>query len=197
MSTTDRNRWNGKYAHRPAATFVDADEWLIEAHDTITQNTPDLTVTRRAVDLACGIGHNSVWLAQHGWDVDGVDISIEGLGLAEQLATKTDAVVNWVKADLDNWRPDPDSYDLAVVFRFLDRVTVPQIVNTGLKPGGWLIYETFAASELDRADSHIRNPAFTLSPGELRQLFDEFEIVAFREETLQDRSVQRLLARRR
>jgi tellurite methyltransferase len=197
MSTTDRNRWNGKYAQRPAATIVDADEWLIEAHDTITQNTPDLTVTRRAVDLACGIGHNSVWLAQHGWDVDGVDISIEGLGLAEQLATKTDAVVNWVKADLDNWRPDPDSYDLAVVFRFLDRVTVPQIVNTGLKPGGWLIYETFAASELDRADSHIRNPAFTLSPGELRQLFDEFEIVAFREETLQDRSVQRLLARRR
>jgi tellurite methyltransferase len=197
MSTSDRNRWNEKYAHRSVATIVDADEWLIEAHDTITQNAPDLTATRRAVDLACGLGHNSVWLAQNGWDVDGVDISAEGLDLAKRLATTVDAVVNWVEADLDTWRPDPNSYDLAIVFRFLDRVTVPQIVNAGLRPGGWLIYETFTASQLDRADSHIRNPAFTLQPDELPGLFSDYIFYWFREATLEDRTVQRILARRR
>lgn len=197
MSTADRNRWNEKYAHRPTATTYEADEWLIEAHNTIPHTTPELTAAGRALDLACGLGHNSIWLAQHGWQVDGVDISAEGLSQAEHLATATDTVVNWVEADLDDWRPDPNSYDLAIVFRFLDRVTVPQIVNTGLRPGGWLIYETFATSELDRPGAHIRNPAFALSPGELRVIFSEFEIVTFREETLRDRNVQRLLAQRR
>lgn len=197
MSATDRQRWNEKYARRPAATINKADDWLIEAHDTIAQTTPDVTTAGRALDLACGLGHNSLWLARHGWHVDGVDISAVGLGQAEHLLTETNTVVSWVEADLDNWQPPPESYDLAIVFRFLDRVTVPQIVNTSLKPGGWLIYETFAASELDRPDGHIRNPAFTLSPGELRVIFSEFEIVTFREETLRDRNVQQLLARRR
>lgn len=197
MSATDRQRWNEKYTHRPAATIIEPDEWLSEAHDWIAQTTPDVTTAGRALDIACGLGHNSAWLAQRGWHVDGVDISAEGLEQAAHLATKNDAVVNWVEADLDDWQPAPESYDLAIVFRFLDRVTVPRIVNTALKPGGWLIYETFAASELDRPDSHIRNPAFTLSPGELRVIFSEFEIVTFRDETLRDRNVQRLLARRR
>jgi len=197
MSATDRQRWNEKYAHRPAATIIEPDEWLIEAHDTIAQTTPGITAAGRALDLACGPGHNSIWLAQYGWDVDGVDISAEGLSQAEHLATETDTVVNWIEADLDDWQPKPDSYDLAIVFRFLDRMTVPQIVNVGLRSGGWLIYETFSAGELDRANTHIRNPAFTLSPGELRLLFTDFELVNFREETLDDRNVQQLLARRR
>lgn len=197
MSATDRQRWNEKYARRPAATINKADDWLIEAHDTIAQTTPDVTTAGRALDLACGLGHNSLWLARHGWQVDGVDISGEGLSQAEYLATETNTVVNWVEADLDDWQPPPESYDLAIVFRFLDRVTVPQIVNTALKPGGWLIYETFAASELDRPDSHIRNPAYTLRPNELPGLFGDYIFYWFREATLKDRTVQRLLARRR
>ncbi len=68
-----------------------------------------------------------------------------GSDQAELLAAETDTVINWIEADLDDWQPKPDSYDLAIVFRFLDRVTVPLIVNDGLRPGGWLIYETFAA----------------------------------------------------
>lgn len=197
MSATDRQRWNEKYTRKPAATIIKPDEWLIEAHDTIAQITPGITTAGRALDLACGLGHNSTWLAQYGWDVDGVDISTEGLSQAEHLAAETDTVINWIEADLDDWQPKPDSYDLAIVFRFLDRVTVPLIVNDGLRPGGWLIYETFAAGELDRTNSHIRNSAFTLSTGELRLLFTDFEILDFREETLENRSVQRLLARRR
>jgi tellurite methyltransferase len=197
MSTTDRNRWNEKYSQRPPATTLEADDWLIEACGTITRMSPEQPVGAKAVDIACGLGNNSIWLAQNGWDVDGVDVSALGLDLANQSATKIGTVVNWVEADLDDWCPDSDSYDLAIVFRFLDRETVPRVVRTGLRSGGWLIYETFAAGQLDRPDSHIRNSAFTLRPGELPKLFTDFDVVEFREDTLTDRTVQRLLARRR
>lgn len=197
MSASDRQRWNEKYARRPAATNNEADEWLIEAHDTIAQTTPDVTTAGRALDLACGLGHNSIWLAQNGWHVDGVDISAEGLSQAAHLATEADTVVNWIEADLDDWQPTAESYDLAVVFRFLDRITVPRIVNTGLKAGGWLIYETFSTSQLEREDGHIRNPAYALRPNELPGLFGDYIFYWFREATLEDRTVQRLLARRR
>lgn len=197
MSTSDRNRWNSKYSQRQPAATLEADEWLIEAFETIIQTSPNLASGAKAIDIACGLGNNSIWLAQHGWDVDGIDISATGLDLANQSCTKAGTVVNWVEADLDDWRPDPKAYDLAIIFRFLDRVTIPQIVNAGVRTGGWLIYETFAAGQLERPGSHVRNPAFTLQADELLTLFTNFDVVKFREDTLADRTVQRLLARRR
>ena len=196
MSASDRDRWNEKYAQRQPLANVEPDEWLVDACAMINRLSSDQAAAGRAVDLACGLGHNSVWLAQQGWAVDGIDISAAGLTLARQVAGQTGAEVNWIEADLDDWQPAANSYDLAVIFRFLDRESVPRAVNAGLRPGGLLIYETFAAGQLERVDSHIRNPAFTLAPGELPRLFQEFDVIEYREAVLEDRTVQRMLARR-
>jgi SAM-dependent methyltransferase len=40
----------------------------------------------RALDVACGEGRNTIWLAGHGWQVVGVDFSEQGLKRAAQLA---------------------------------------------------------------------------------------------------------------
>lgn len=195
MSTDDRDRWNRKYAQRTSVTEPEADEWLVEACGLVAQLSTETKPIGRAIDLACGLGHNSIWLAQQGWSVDGIDISETGLAQAQYRADQANTVVNWQQADLDEWRPPSDEYDLAIVFRFLDRETVPRLISASIRSGGWLIYETFASGQLDRPGSHLRNPAYTLAPGELPQLFPGFDIVEFREEVLDDRTVQRMLAR--
>lgn len=197
MSTSDRDRWNDKYSRHQPVTDIEADDWLVRSWGTIQESATARSSDPRAVDIACGLGHNSIWMAQQGLRVDGVDISETGLGLARQTAERTACSVNWLEADLDEWSPCPETYDLAIVFRFLDRKSVPRIVQAGLRSGGWLVYETFAAKELERPGSHIHNPAFTLAPGELPTLFRDFDVIEFREDTLDDRFVQRLLARRR
>ena len=60
--------------------------------------------------------------------------------------------------------------------------------------GGHLIYETFLSAQLDRPDSHIRNPRFVLQPGELPSLFPSLQIDLSAEVDLPDRTVARLLA---
>ena len=196
MSAADREKWDRKYSQLKLSEVVQADDWLIEACETIAHLTTGGESRKRALDIACGTGHNSIWLAQNGWNVDGADVSSAGLALAQQHATESGYEVNWLEVDLDDWLPAENSYDLAIVFRFLDRLTVPQVINAGLQSGGWLIYETFAAGQLDRPDSHIHNPAFTLAPDELPKLFPDFDVISFREDALNNRTVQRLLARR-
>ena len=196
MSTTDRDRWNAKYSKVRSSVNCSGDEWLLEACETIAQSTSASTTAGRAIDLACGRGQNAIWLAQHGWTVDGVDISPEGLNMAHKSAAQSRCSVCWIEADLDDWLPPPAAYDLAIVFRFLDRVTIPRIVTTGVRPGGWLIYETFSAGQLQRPENHIGNPAFTLTPGELPVLFPGFEVINYHEACLANRTVQRLLAQR-
>jgi SAM-dependent methyltransferase len=188
MSTTDRQRWDEKYGAKPVPDGITPDAWLIEQVSGLEPG--------RALELACGLGHNAIWLAQQGWQVDAVDISAVGLAHAEKLAQACSANVHWIAADLDEFTPVADTYDLAVVFRFLDRIHLPLLVQHALRPQGWLIYETFTTAHINRPDSHMKNPAFALNPGELPRLLPQFEVVSYFECALADRDVARLVALR-
>src|SRR5438105_1095757 len=54
----------------------------------------------RAVELGCGTGTNSVWLAQQGFDVTAIDISPTALDLARQRAADAGVAVRFVAADV-------------------------------------------------------------------------------------------------
>ena len=130
------------------------------------------------------------------------DVSSVGLALAEQLEqrvappTTARTTVAWIAADLDEFEPRREAYDLVVVFRFLDRVHVPGLIVQGLRPGGLLVYETFSRAQMARADNPLRSADFTLAPRELPTLFPELTVVEYEEIDLADRSVARLVARR-
>jgi len=113
MSHVDRERWDTKYAAKPVSERLNPDDWL-------TQEVSGLKVGR-ALELACGPGHNSIWLASQAWQVDAVDISPVGLAQAQELARACGVGVHWIAADLDEFTPAPETYDLVIVFRFLDR----------------------------------------------------------------------------
>jgi SAM-dependent methyltransferase len=186
MSASDRERWDAKYADKPAPDQLSPDDWLIEQASGLPPG--------RALELACGLGHNAVWLASRSWRVDAVDISTTGLARAEELALRCGARVNWISADLDEFVADPAAYGLVVVFRFLDRERLPGIIESALRPTGRLVYETFTTAHLGRADAHLKNPAFALQPGELPRLFPQLGVVSYAECTLADRDVARLVA---
>lgn len=59
-----------------------------------------------ALDLGCGAGVFSVYLAKSGYQVTGLDFIPKALEMASQLAKGKGAQVNWVQADLLNWTPE-------------------------------------------------------------------------------------------
>ncbi len=189
MSAQDRQRWDRKYSGGTVDTHLVApDEWLISAVAGLSPG--------RALEIACGRGHNTVWLASQGWQVDAIDVSPQGLRLARALANHNDVTPRWIVADVDRFVPLPAIYDVVVVFRFLDRQRLPELVTRALAPGGHLVYETFGPGQCEREDNHLRNPSFVLAPGELEQLFSGLEILASEDAVLADRNVGRLHARR-
>lgn len=188
MSVDDRLRWDAKYAAKQIPQQLAPDAWLQEVTASLKPG--------RALELACGLGHNAIWLAQQGWQVDAVDVSPVGLQLAANFAHTCGADVNWIATDLDDFTPPAKTYDLICVFRFLDRRRLPLLIETALLPGGLLLYETFNKTHLARSDSQLKNPAFALDPGELPRLFPLLTAVSYTECELPDRNVARLIARR-
>ena len=69
----------------------------------------------RAVDLACGEGRNSIWLAEQGWKVTGVDFSPVGLAKAKRFADLWGVQVTWVESAVEEWTPPPEGFDLVAM----------------------------------------------------------------------------------
>ncbi len=58
----------------------------------------------RALDLGCGTGTDSIYLAGHGWDVTGVDMVPEALAIARRNATAKCIRANFVQGDVTRLR---------------------------------------------------------------------------------------------
>jgi SAM-dependent methyltransferase len=69
-----------------------------------------------ALDIGCGEGADAVWLAARGWQVTAVDFAATALERAAARAAaageEVTARIEWVRADVTQWAPEPASFDL-------------------------------------------------------------------------------------
>ena len=65
---------------------------LIEGQDALPAG--------RALELGCGTGDASIYLAEHGWKVTGVDFVAKAVGKAEAKAAASKVAVTFVRADV-------------------------------------------------------------------------------------------------
>src|SRR5690606_3388438 len=74
---------------------------------------PDLE-GRDAIELGCGTGYVSAWMARRGARVVGVDISERQLATAQRLAAEHEVDIEWVHADAEDVPKPADSFDFAI-----------------------------------------------------------------------------------
>jgi len=167
VAETDRARWDRRYAD-PADRLARGPNPLLERYAPRGEGL-------RALELACGLGHNALWLAAQGYIVDAVDISYAALrhARAEMLRRGLHSV-HFIVADLDEFPLPQRQYDLVLVFRFLDRRLFPAI-RERVRPGGLVIYQTFNVRHRARRPSC--SPDHMLHLGELPGHFPGWEIL--------------------
>lgn len=80
----------------------------------------------RAVDLGCGTGANAIFLAQHGFEVTGVDFATVGIEKASRAAADADVSVNFVVDDLTDLQRIQGPFDFLLDYGVLDDLRLPQ-----------------------------------------------------------------------
>ncbi|HMT94939.1 methyltransferase domain-containing protein [uncultured Thiothrix sp.] len=155
----------------------------------------------RGLDLACGAGRDLIYLAQHGWQMTGVDWSADSLQRVQQLAMSQNLKITTILRDLETEiKPLPEfssgSFELICVARYLHRPLFPLLPEL-LKPSGIIIYQTFMQGCEQTAIGRPRNPKFLLAPHELAEQFQGFELLLDEIEILEDgRPVSAFIARK-
>jgi 2-polyprenyl-3-methyl-5-hydroxy-6-metoxy-1,4-benzoquinol methylase len=147
----------------------------------------------RCLDVACGLGEQSLWAARNGFEVvaiDGSDVAITALnsaavrlGLRDHLETRV--------VDLDTGLPTDLAGRCALVIcqRFRDPALYEQLVYM-LQPNGVLVVTVLSCVGLDGEPG-----TFHATPGELVDAFRRLDVVIERHVELDGEAT--LVARRR
>ncbi|WP_214911611.1 methyltransferase domain-containing protein [Bacillus sp. ISL-55] len=133
-----------------------------------------------AIDFASGLGGNSFFLAELGYDMTAIDISDIAIMYVQEQAANRDLNITTKVADLTKERTDLTTrkYDLAVMTYYLERSLFP-LVKQVIKDDGYLFFETFYKQKA-AGNEHISNQ-YKLESNELLKEFSEWKILFFEE----------------
>jgi SAM-dependent methyltransferase len=147
-----------------------------------------LTPGARVLDVACGAGRHTRWLAAQGHLLTAVDRNADALA-------DLDAVARVLCADIENcpWPLAGERFDAVVVTNYLWRPLWPTLLDS-LAPGGVLLYETFAHG--NASVGKPSRPDFLLQPGELLLRCQGLRVVGYEDGfcAAPERFVQRICA---
>lgn len=166
-------KWNQRYSEVTEAG---------EPAKVLTDFSHLLPTEGIALDLACGLGANALFLAQQGLETLAWDTSRVALTKLQASAACLRLKVQTRQRDCEQHPPEPESLDVLVVSHFLYRPILNALAES-LRPGGILYYETHT---LERPVylSGPSNPDYLLKPGELLDVFGQLQIHAYREDGL-------------
>ena len=132
-----------------------------------------------ALDLACGCGRNTLYLARQGLAAIGVDRSLESLAVGREKAVRSGLEAFFVQADLTRFALPASALSVVICFKYRNCKFYPAI-RAALRPGGLLIYETYTREHASYG-LKPRNPAHLLERNELLRAFGDWEIIFYRE----------------
>lgn len=172
MSVVDQEHWDRRFSQATAVPRVVS---------VLTDNEHLLPRQGVALDLACGLGGNALWLAERGLSVEAWDCSSVALEKLETAAKEKRLNITTRHADLEETPLPQAAFDLIVVSGFLSRSLCQDIVEA-LRPGGLLAYQTYTQFKPVEGLHGPGNPDYLLAQGELLQLFSDLNPCVYREE---------------
>lgn len=174
MSIKDKEKWDKKYVAKPQLLRPREPSAVLKKYVSGGKG-------QKALDLACGAGRNTTYLAQVGYKVDAVDIAEIALKSLEKEASALNILENVEISleDLDTFAPSEATYTLIIMMNYLDRSLIER-TKVALKVGGHYIVETYMVDAGNEKENSEQNNL--LQPQELKAIFAEgFEIIHYDE----------------
>lgn len=173
MSTRDKNYWNSFYSSEAGIKEAEHSSFLAQMLPYLKKG--------KVMDIACGTGRNSFYLADNGFDVDGIDFSDVAINkcLARSASFKGDK--DFKVQSLDFFLMPIQKYDSVIIIDFKAPGRLLDESRKALTTGGTLLLETYTLNHLKNKQG-IDIPADECyKPFELARLLKDWNIIYYDE----------------
>lgn len=133
----DQQEWNEYY--------LNTDEFWAEPDSDLIAEAEQLPAGL-ALDLGAGEGINSIWLAEHGWQVTAVDFAPAAVTKIKRTARQQDLPINAQVADIVTYRANIEHDLVAICYIHLppdERTDLLANAVSALAPNGTLLFIGF------------------------------------------------------
>ncbi len=180
-SEEEREGWNTKYKSRAYVSGKEPDAFLKQNIRLLPKGTTLLFPMEE--------GRNAIFLAKNGFAVAGIDYSDAALQKAHRLARENQIKISGINADLEQYEFETGKYDVIIGLDLYRPRLVHQVKN-GLKKNGVVLYTASMATTAQMKAGNA--PSNVVKPGELKRLFEGFQIIHYHE----DGELAHLIARK-
>ncbi len=152
----------------------------------------------KALDIACGTGNYSLYLAKHGFNVVGIDFSKKAISIATSNSKKANLPVRFVVGDvtkLESELPKDSEFDFILDYSILHHIA-PELTDSYakqcsdlLKSGGKLLLVCYSdkdefASGNNAAKGKYGNTMYYRTTDEIRKSYSQLKEISFKEARL-------------
>ena len=152
----------------------------------------EMTTPGTALDLGCGAGRDSVWLAANGWEVTAVDRLEGNMDCLRKLraAYAPNDPIHWIQANLNDYKPET-TYDLVLLHYCWDE-NYFRLAKRCVASGGYL--SVIGHSEKNYRCFGHPDPSRILKPDRLD--WEGYKVVLKNQQWSLDRHSEFLVAQR-
>ena len=167
-----REDWDARYSQKGLLWSAEPNRFLVAEASGLTPG--------RGLDLACGEGQNSIWLAGLGWRMLGVDYSPVAIEKARGRAERDGVAAEFLCDDLVTYEPEASAFDLVIVLYLHigadERRVVLERAARAVGPGGTFLFLGHDLKNLTDGVGGPSDPAIHVTPDELATELPGLEI---------------------
>ena len=164
--------WDNVYTEKKVAAATPS--------DVLINNVHLLPEAGEALDYACGLAANGLFLAKKGFQVKAWDLSEIAIDKINNYANENQLNLSATVYDLENNSVSiKNKFDVIVVSYFFHRESLRKLYDL-LKKDGLLFYQTFSNQQYN--EQGPAREAYRLKRNELIDVFSDMQILFYRED---------------
>ncbi len=150
----------------------------------------------KALDLAMGEGQNAVFLAKHGFEVVGMDISDVAVEKAKKLAYDEGVKLEAKAADVDMYVFPIMGFDTILVSYFKPLSRYYNEILRALAQGGTVLFENYTTDQLLRTPIKEFENSDYYYPNELIKNLKDYQILYYNEGVENEKFIVQCIAKK-
>ncbi len=165
--------------------------WGLKPHNLVIDSIQYLPSNAKVLDLGCGEGKNSFFLAENNFNVIAIDFSEEGIRKLNEFTKKEKLNITTDVLDVKSYLEDCEKFDAIFamnVLQFIDEKNIFNVIEqiqSKTKPNGLNVIASFVAKTPKQKKMVLSKGRYFFDEGELKELYKDWKIL-FYEEKLGD-----------
>jgi tellurite methyltransferase len=161
--------------------------WGLKPNNIVVDSIKFLNKNAKVLDMGCGEGRNSFFLAKNKFDVTAVDSSEKGIEKLNEFAKKESLEIKTSVADICDFIKDCDQFDAIFGINVLQFINVHNIfdlinqIQSKTTPNGLNIISAFVAENQAQKEMSLSKDRYFFDEGELKKLYKDWEIIFYEE----------------